>query len=60
LHARSALTPPHHPTLTSDWIDSPFVGQGAPPPEGVDVYLSFYVDRIIAINEQECVFVFGC
>jgi hypothetical protein len=41
---------------SKDWMDSPFTGQGTPPPNGTDVYLSPYLDRLIHINEQKYFF----
>ena len=56
----SHVPPPPLPPPFQDWIDSPLTGQGLPPPAGVDVYLSFYLDRLIEIDEQRYRFSLNC
>lgn len=46
----------HAQSGTKDFIDSPFVGQGVPPPEGVDIYMSVYLDRLLHLNQLEYYF----
>jgi hypothetical protein len=41
---------------SKDFIDSPFVGQGTPPANGVDVYMSTYLDRLLHLNQLEYYF----
>lgn len=38
---------------SADWIDSPAIGQGEPPAEGVDIYLSAYLDRLLKLDEVD-------
>lgn len=42
--------------LKLDWIDSPFIGQGHAPNGTTKVYISVYLDRLIALNEQRYTF----
>eukprot|EP00884_Botryococcus_braunii_P000774 jgi/Botrbrau1/10698/Bobra.357_1s0002.1 len=46
----------HAQTGSKDFIDSPFVGQGVPPPNGVDVFMSIYLDRLLHLNQLEYYF----
>lgn len=41
----------------SDWIDSPFTGQGSPPPNTeTTVFMSVYLNKLIKVEEQDYTF----
>jgi hypothetical protein len=41
---------------SKDFIDSPFTGQGVLPPNGTDIHISVYLDRLLHVNQLDYFF----